>query len=142
MMVEIKTHGADLTMAQRDTLLTFDQIMRNRRRTPTKALRRQIDNNVNRKIKSWVTGKEVVLKAFGAHSLIFSGLGPDDSEWIKWDNKLIDIYILTNLLRFDLDPDELVPIDFRNHHKLSKKSQLKQATMFSSIDEQKSCARK
>jgi len=58
------------------------------------------------------------------HVLRFSGLGPDDSKFIEWDDKDINADTLTDLLRFDLDPDTLKPIDLRNHHQTAFKKNL------------------
>jgi hypothetical protein len=35
---------------------------------------------------------------------------------MRWDEKPITQEQLTKLLRFDLDPDTLRPLDLRNHH--------------------------
>lgn len=116
MLVEIKTHGSDLTNAQRDTLLFVNEIMRNDRNTPTKKLPWYFGGSSIRKVKSIIAGKEVILRTYGMHTLRFSGLGPDDSDTIFWDKKLINLDVLTSILRFDLDPFVLRPIDLRNHH--------------------------
>jgi len=116
MMVEIKTMGASLSMAQRDTLHIINQITRNRKQTPTKDLKYQAGLCPISKVFSCASDKKVYLRSYGAHVLTFSGLGPDDSECIKWDTTKIDHEILTNILRFDLDPDTLNHIDLRYHH--------------------------
>lgn len=115
MLVEIKTMGASMTDAQRDTLNTANQLMRNRRQTPTKDLRYQAGLGVL-KVFSTYLKRETVVRAFGMHVLTFSGLGPGDSEWMKWDKEEITEDQLTGLLRFDLDPDTLAPMDWRRHH--------------------------
>lgn len=117
MILEIKTQGADLSKSQRDTLHILNQIVRNRRQTPTKVLRFQA-GNAPLQVHSLLTNQEVNVRHFGVHLLRFSGLGPDDSDWIKWNKIDIDADTLTQLLRFDLDPDTLKPMDesLRNHH--------------------------
>jgi hypothetical protein len=115
MLVEIKTMGAELTDAQKDTLYTVNQVMRNRRQTPTKDLRHQAGSGPLQ-IRSAMLGRDVVMRAFGMHVLTFSGLGPDDSTWIRWDKALVTTEQLTSILRFDLDPDSLTPLDLRSHH--------------------------
>jgi hypothetical protein len=115
MMIEIKSFGAKMSDAQMDTIWMIDQILRNRRDTPTKDSRRQA-GQAPLKARSYIAKTDVSLKSFGVHVLTFSGIGPDDSEWIRWDTKLIDLDILTKLLAFDLDPDSLKPLDLRNHH--------------------------
>jgi len=115
MCVEIKTMWADLSDAQRDTLHIVNQLMRNRRQTPTKDLRYQA-GSAPLSAFSVMRKAEVFLRAYGMHVLRFSGLGPDDSKLIEWDGKDIDADILTQIIGFDLDPDTLRPIDLRNHH--------------------------
>ena len=115
MLLEIKTMGASLSMSQRDTLFIVNQLMRNRRQTPTKDLKYQAGGGVA-SVYSIANNSHIILKAFGMHVLTFSGLGVEDSEWIKWDNNDIDAEVLTQLLRFDLDPDTLNLLDLRSHH--------------------------
>ena len=117
MLVEIKTMGQTLTDAQQDTLHIVNQLMRNRRQTPTKELKWQAGMGLV-KVFSTIAKKEIVLRAYGMHVLTFSGLGPDDSKIIKWDHRIINTEILTQLLSFNLDPDNMQPIDLRNHHHL------------------------
>lgn len=115
MLVEIKTNGAQLSDAQKDTLHIANQVMRNRSETPTKERRFQAGYSIV-KARSLMLGRNVLVKCHGVHSLVFSGLGPDDSDSIQWDRKEIDELQLTQLLAFDLDPDTLNPIDLRSHH--------------------------
>jgi len=121
MNLEIKTMCADLDDAQRDTLHMLNQVIRNRKQTPTKALRFQ-SGNAPIKVKSILSGEYVNFRHFGVHVLRFEGLGPNDSRWIKWDGKDIDADTLTRLLRFDLDPDTLKEMDesLRNHHNVKQ----------------------
>lgn len=113
MLVEIKTNSAELTAAQRDTLYVINQLMRNRRSTPTKN-DPQCGNSL--KVISTYSGQKVELRVYGMHVLRFSGLGPDDSKEIWWNKRSITLDQLTALLKFDLDPDSLRPLDLRNHH--------------------------
>jgi hypothetical protein len=115
MIVESKIMGADVNPAQRDTLHMLNQIIRNRRATPTKGLIFQ-SGNAPVEVYSVINGRKVLLRHYGVHSLRFSALGPNDSEWIKWDQKEITIDQLTGLFQFNIDPDTLKPIDLRNHH--------------------------
>lgn len=117
MLVEIKTMGAPLSESQTDTLHIINQLMRNRKQTPTKKLEWQSSHPQEIKVGSTLNRKKVTLRAYGMHVLTFSGLGPDDSETIKWDKSVISLDMLTSLLSFDLDPDTLQPIDLRNHHR-------------------------
>ena len=115
MYIEIKTRGADLTDSQRDTWFVINQFFRNRKQTPTKDLKWQSGNGVL-KVFSSMQKKWISVRTLGAHVLRFSGLGPDDSEWIVWDKICITKNQLTGLLRFDLDPDTLCELDLRRHH--------------------------
>lgn len=117
MLVEIKTMMARMSKAQEDTLSIANQLMRNRVQTPTSSIKRQAGRGPA-DVHSPMLGRNVTLKAFGVHVLTFSGLGPDDSDAIKWDGRHdINTEILTKILRFDLDPDTLKPLDLRNHHR-------------------------
>ena len=113
--VEIKTMGAQLTEPQRDLLHILNQLMRNRKQTPTKNLKWQAGPGIN-VVQSLMHTCNVRLRAYGMHVLTFSGLGPDDSDSISWDGTPIDVETLTQILRFDLDPDTLKPIDLKPHH--------------------------
>jgi hypothetical protein len=116
MLVEIKTMGAILSDAQKDTLHMVNQITRNRKETPTKKNVYQAGTSTL-KVYSAMRGKRVYLRSFGMHVLTFSSLGPDDSEWMKWDKRIIDRETLTNILQFNLDPDDISkPFDMRSHH--------------------------
>lgn len=120
MLCEIKTMGADLTIAQTDTLHIVNQLMRNRKQTPTKELRHQAGTTPRISVFSAMQGHHVNVRAYGMHVLTFSGLGPDDSEWIRWDKQEVNLETLTGLLRFDLDPDTLKPLDLRVHHRTAR----------------------
>lgn len=122
MDVEVKCCGADLSPTQRDSLHMRNQLMRNRRQTPTKKLRYQA--GTVSEVFSTMNGRRVLVRAYGVHVLRFSGLGPDDSEWIKWDGKEISAEQLTEILAFNLDPDTLKPIDLRNHHAVANINQI------------------
>ena len=130
MIVEVKTRGAEMTDSQRDTAYTLGQIMRNRRHTPSKNLLHQSGNGLSQVHSAYI--KQMVwLRNYGVHVLTFQGLGPDDSAWIKWDKQEIDTEQLAALLRFDLDPDTLSPMDWRSHHK--KNGHTEGATLFAEI---------
>lgn len=127
MLLEIKTRNSDMTDAQRDTMYLLSQITENRRR----------NNQINSKPDKWVTNSPhcgsfgpnevyssharrfVKIKSFGLFKLQFSGLGPDDSDFIGWNGKPIDCQTLESLIRFDIDPVTFKPIEelFRIHHK-------------------------
>lgn len=135
MIVEVKTRGSQMSDAQRDTAHVLNQITRNRRQTPTKPLRYQA-GTAPLMIYSIYAKRKVFLKVLGVHVLTFEGLGPDDSRWIKWDNREIDASELAALIRFDIDPDTLEPMQWRVHHE-KVLSVLNQAvTLFSDAPEE------
>jgi hypothetical protein len=116
MLVEVKTNGCDLNPAQRDTLHIVNQIMRNRNDTPTKKMVHQAGRSIVN-VRSLMNNVPVTAWCYGAHLLKFSGLGPDDSDSITWDNKhQITKEQLTDILNFDLNPDTMESMDFRIHH--------------------------
>jgi len=116
MHIEIKTNGAELSPSQRDSLHMKNQIIRNRRQTPTKPCQWQ-SGTAPLRVYSEIARRKVWLRHYGVHVLQFSGLGPEDSEWIRWDRRLIDVEMLLKILKFEVDPDTLRPMDFRSHHK-------------------------
>lgn len=125
--VEIKTFGTPLSDAQRNLLYLLNQIMRNRRQTPTKELVHQA-GTAPLKARSVMGGKisAVNVRCFGIHVLTFSHLGPDDSEWMTWNRQNIDEATLVALLQFKLDPDTLQPLNLRRHHIVPEQRLLKQ----------------
>lgn len=119
MFVEVKTRSGEPSASQKDTLLLIDQFLNNRRNTPTKTNEKKTVDSARTKAFSSVARKEVTVRAFGGYVLQFEHTGPDDSSWIRWGpcRTEIDVDTLAKLLRFDLDPDTLMPLDLRRHHK-------------------------
>jgi len=117
MLLEVKTRGAEPSPSQKDTLLIFDQLFKNRRGTPTKDAPFQAIGATTT-VVSALNRKRVTLKAFGCFVVQFEKTGPLDSEWIKWGprREVISVDQLAGLLRFDIDPDTLRPMDWRRHH--------------------------
>lgn len=118
MIIEVKTHGAKVTLAQRDTLSLLSQLLNNMRDTPTYKSTKRRANDKTRDVNahSHMIGRSIRVFSFGAFLLTMSGDCPETSEWIKWDNKDIDIATLIRILRFDLNPVTLQEMDFRRHH--------------------------
>lgn len=140
MLVEVKTRNSDMSEAQRDTLYMLSQITQNRKRNKStvSAAARKNANDFHR-LSSGVTevwspmlNAEVNVKSFGMFKLQFSNLGPDDSDEIKWNEKVIDADTLTSLLNFDVDPVGFRPISelFRVHHKQKQLPLLQQNGVF------------
>jgi hypothetical protein len=66
-------------------------------------------------IYSVMNGCKIQLICYGVHKLRLSGSAPDASQWITWDDKPINEQTLTLLLRFDIHPDSLRPMEHRRH---------------------------
>ncbi len=115
MLIEKKCHSKEPEPWQRDTLNIFGQFIRNDKKTPFKGRRAQVEN---RACKAYSTHNKryITVKAFGFHLLQFENTDPANSAWIKWDKKQINEEQLINLLRFELHPETLLPIDGRKHH--------------------------
>lgn len=118
MFVEFKAYGRDLSDVQRDTMLLLDQLIRTTKTTPTKRGRMNAGTATCRAY-SHMAKRAVGVRAYGYHLVRMSGRTPDTSEWVMWDKTLVTVDVLEQILRFDLDPDTLRPIDFRVHHKKS-----------------------
>ncbi len=101
MWLEYKQFGAPLRPTQRDTLGMLHQVFRTKNRT----------------VKSPLNNCDVTLRFWGVHLLRMSGADPFDSKWLFWDKRKINLYDLEQLLRFDINPFNLMPITDRRHHK-------------------------
>ena len=106
MFIEVKTFGAELTRAQRDTLGLLNQTLRNRRKNNHSNPKRQSEGQPQ-KSYSIAKQKEISLRLLGGHLLQMSGVDPDTSDWLKWDTKQITAEDLVDLMLFDRDPDNL-----------------------------------
>ena len=105
MMVEVKTYGAKPDKAQDDTLGLVDQMMRNRESNiDCEPIRRQV-GGLPLAMFSNLKNEKICCRVFGVHYLIFEKDGPQNSDWIKWDNHVITEAQLVDLLTFNLDPD-------------------------------------
>jgi hypothetical protein len=131
MFIEVKTHNAEPTPAQRDTLSLFAQVLRNRRRNVCrdKRGRHAKDHVPMALVFSWLLGRDVRLKMFGGHLLQLSGDDPLASEEIRWDRHVITLDQLIALLLFEIDPDSLRPIDWRRRY-----SAFSDDTMFAGLE--------
>ena len=118
MFIEVKTNGADVTPAQQDTLSLLAQVLHNRRPNmhQGKLGRHATDHVPFCKAKSQKIGRVIALRLYGGHLLRMSGVDPATSDWMTWDNKAIDVDVLVQLLKFNLDPLRLTPIDWRRRY--------------------------
>lgn len=117
MLVEIKTHARDLNPPQRELLMLVNELLR------TKPWKEHRDHgrftgrhsqNV-RLVHAYLSGRKIPIYCYGVHKLQISGATPPTSERITWDNKDVEAAQLARILRYDLDPDTLRPIEHRSH---------------------------
>lgn len=114
MFIEVKSHAGDVSESQRDTLGLFDQVLRNRHPNIHSQPRRQVtDHEPLASCKSAKLKRIIKVRLYGGHLLQLQANTPEDSEWMMWDRKTIDVQQLLALLRFEIDPDRLRPIDWR-----------------------------
>lgn len=118
MFIEVKTIGTEPRQTQQDTLHLLDQFLNNRRETPTKRNAKRRLGSARNTAYSVIAAGDVTVWAFGGYILQFEHTGPHDSGWIRWGPKRREISEdqLAALLRFDLDPDTLAPLEIRSHH--------------------------
>jgi hypothetical protein len=139
MFIEVKTFGAFPTAAQLDTLSLFSQVLRNRRTNIHRQKRgKHAEDHVPMaKAFSKIQNRDVCLKMYGGHLLQLSGDDPLNSESMTWDanpphwsGKTIDIDALRKILRFELDPDTLLPVDDRRRSGPFQRQRKKQPLLF------------
>jgi hypothetical protein len=119
MFIEVKTRDAEPSACQRDTLSLMSQVLRNRRRNVCrdKRGRHAQDHAPLAMAFSWLLGRDVRIKMFGGHLLQLSGDDPPTSDRLRWDHRPISHANLIALLRFEIDPDSLLPIDWRRRYR-------------------------
>lgn len=119
MLIEVKSRGADVAASQEDTLSMLSQVLRNRRRNrhQSKLGRHAEDRIAPCRTYSKKLRRKVTLWSFGIHLLQMAHDSPEDSEWMTWDRTTpIDQDRLLKILRFEIDPDTLRPIDWRRRY--------------------------
>jgi hypothetical protein len=117
MFIEVKTLGANVLQSQLDTFSLLSQVLRNRKTNMHQQRHgRHTDAVTPVTAHSKKLGKPVTLWLRGGHLLQLSGTSPVNSSDIRWDWKKISIDDLVGLIRFDLDPDTLKPIDWRRRY--------------------------
>lgn len=100
MVVEAKEFGGEPDPAQRDILSFLSQAIRKRGQNMHGAA-----TDRTMRLKSRMTGREVLVREFGVHLLQFEKTSPSDSSWIRWDRKLIDANLLIQILAMNVHPD-------------------------------------
>jgi hypothetical protein len=118
MFVEVKSNGADLTPSQRDTLVKVNEIIRTKTYRTSKRKQGRF-TGIEEVTTVWFreNGRRVQLICYGVHKLIMSAFDPVTSGWMTWDNKPIDHASLLGVLKFDLNPDTLKPMEHRSRKK-------------------------
>jgi hypothetical protein len=119
MLVEIKTNARDLDASQRDLLYAVDQLLRTNGWKEERAggrFRQGHPQNA-RLVYSYIAGRQVQIICHGVHKLRLSGSTPNDSDSIIWDKRPITVEQMVALLRYDLNPDSLRPIEHYRSHK-------------------------
>lgn len=103
MLIEEKRFGRQPNYAQSDTLTILNQVM---------------SGGNSRRMVTDLRGRTVLLRYYGLHTLTFSDSGPLDSKTIAWDGKSISVPTLEQLIRFEVHPQTLRPLDTsgRRHH--------------------------
>lgn len=123
MFVEFKSRGRQLDDTQRDTMHIVNQMFRSDCTTPTKRAKKHLKQVPSlvfaAKSETWIKAK-----AFGYHLVRMDGSTPDDSSQILWDKTEVTVRELLGLLRFDLHPDTLKPMDWRLHHSQRSEKEL------------------
>lgn len=112
MLLEVKEHGKQISVSQRDTLHIANQLLRNRR---NKTKHQAADGPRICKVYSAAAKKNVHVCCFGVHLLTIFGDGATaDSHRMTWDSvHEIDATKLEQLLMFEYDPDDLSKLDHR-----------------------------
>lgn len=119
MKIEVKTHGAKVGLAQMDTIAAVDNLLR------TKPWKEQRDDGRlipghqqnTRKVFSRIANRDVRIICHGVHVLRMSHETPGSSAWLKWDERPITASQLEQIIRYEIDPDSLRPLEHREHKK-------------------------
>lgn len=101
MFVEAKEFGAEPDKSQTDILSFLSQAIRNHGKNLYGA-----KTDRSHRLKSRMLGRDVLVREFGVHLLQFEKTNPDDSNWIKWDRKLVDAELLCQILLMNVHPDK------------------------------------
>lgn len=112
MFVEVKIHGGKVNDSQAKTLSMARQAAQN-----------QHSDYIEKWVKDGPHGPKRLLRHYGGFELRLEGAAPDDSDWMEWNRKRITKQDLEKLIRFELNPHTLKPMDFRpDHHAKREKT--------------------
>lgn len=126
MFVEIKTFGAEVQFAQRDTLNKTNAAIRSIVGNP-------IGGVTGCRASSCFMADGTELHFWGIHCLRMNAACPATSDWIVWDKHKITVEQLESLLAFDLNPYTLRPRDPKRRRHKRKKLE-RQQSMFQIIN--------
>lgn len=128
MLVEVKTNGAKVNAAQRDMLVIVNDLLRTVAWKDHRADGKfELGHRQNaRLVYSVIAGKKIQLLCYGVHRLTLPGATPDDSDWFQWDFNTLPIGELEKILRFDVNPDSLKPMEHRSHKRQQDAAPVKQ----------------
>jgi len=122
MEIEIKQYGALPTPAQKSTLQLLSDYLKNTvsnmhsSRGASRDCSGKMRRIYDREFKRWVW-----VRHYGFHLLQFEKQGPEDSSWIRWDGRDIDLDQLASLFAFELHPYSLNPLSARDRHATVKR---------------------
>ena len=113
--VEVKEHGTEPDICKKDILHFFRQLVRVTRKNMHDAT---TDTTIRAYSKK--NRRDVLLRFLGVHLLQFQNTGPDDSDWISWDNKRVTLQTLEELIVMDRHPyyiDRMMDEFLRDRHR-------------------------
>jgi len=100
-LLEEKVNGREIfSDSQRDSLSCIDQFM-------------QFGDG--KTIKTFRGNK--IGKYYGFHTLVLERDTPDNSEWMKFDGKIISKEVLVKILRLNYDPKLISNLEYLGNHK-------------------------
>jgi hypothetical protein len=120
MKIEVKTNGADITAAQRDDINLIDNLLRTKPWKEHRVNGQLVPGHPQnvREVFSKRAGKKIRVICHGYHILRMSHETPGCSEWLLWDGREVTKEQVVRILRYELDPDSLRPLEHREHKKL------------------------
>ena len=126
MKIEVKTNRAEVKPAQWDTIHLIDNLLRTKPWKEQRIAGQLIPGHPQniREVLSPVAGKPVRVICHGYHVLRMSHETPSVSDWLLWDERPVTVKQLIQILRYELDPDSLRPMEHREHKKMSNQDTL------------------
>lgn len=104
MLIEEKSHAADLTKAQRDVMWFIHQALE------------YADSKQKMKFQSAMRNDWVRVRYWGYYKLRYDGDDIAVAENVWWNLRLVTLEQLESILRFELNPRTLTQMTSRSHH--------------------------